>query len=254
MRIFILFTLLVLMVSTRAQPQPLAQKVPQTITIHIHHFVGPRPLQLFNERYIDPFGEPFTIQRFRYYISKIKLWGTEIKLSGTQFKLSGTEPQSITTSDQSFLVDESDTASKTITLSTRVKTILSLSFVIGVDSVANFSGVGTGDLDPAKGMFWTWNSGYIYAKLEGQSDSSKAPGHQFTWDIGGYKNPANASREITLTIPGIHSPDIQLNVDILKWFDERQPIRLNETPVCHQPGILAMRIADNYAVMFSISP
>jgi hypothetical protein len=247
MRICILLTLLVIMVSTRAQ----------TITIHIHHFVGPRPLQLFNERYIDPFGEPFTIQRFRYYISKIKL--------------SGTDHQPITTSDQSFLVDESDTASKTITLPTRVKAILSLSFIIGVDSVANFSGVGTGDLDPAKGMFWTWNSGYIYAKLEGQSDSSKAPGHQFTWDIGGYKNSSNASRQITLTIPISRQtdsrqagsakadsrqadPDIQLNVDILKWFDGRRPIHINETPVCHQPGFLAMRIADNYATMFSISP
>jgi len=245
----ILFTLLVIMVSTRAQ----------TITIHIHHFVGARPLQLFNETYIDPYGEPFTIQRFRYYISKIKL--------------SGTDHKPIATSDQSFLVDESDTASKTITLPTPVKTILSLSFIIGVDSSANFSGVQIGDLDPAKGMFWTWNSGYIYAKLEGQSDSSKAPGHQFTWDIGGYRNPSDASRQITLTIPigrqtdsaksdirqsdpdpGIPSPDIQLNVDLLKWFDGRRSIHINETPVCHQPGALAMRIADNYAAMFSISP
>ena len=77
MRIFIVFTLLIIMDSTRAQ----------TITIHIHHFVGARPLQLFNETYLDPFGEPFTIQRFRYYI---------------------------TASDQSFLVDESDSASKII--------------------------------------------------------------------------------------------------------------------------------------------
>ena len=51
------------------------------------------------------------------------------------------------------------------------------------------------------GMFWTWNSGYIYARLEGQSDSAKAPAHRFTWDIGGYKAAANAAREIVLAIP-----------------------------------------------------
>ena len=42
-------------------------------------------------------------------------------------------------------------------------------FNIGVDSLTNVSGIFEGDLDPANGMYWTWQSGYINFKLEGTS-------------------------------------------------------------------------------------
>ena len=45
----------------------------------------------------------------------------------------------------------------------------SLSFLLGVDSMHNVSGAQTGALDPANDMFWTWNSGYVMAKMEGAS-------------------------------------------------------------------------------------
>ncbi len=42
-------------------------------------------------------------------------------------------------------------------------------FSIGIDSATNTAGVLGGDLDPTKGMYWTWQSGYINFKLEGTS-------------------------------------------------------------------------------------
>jgi hypothetical protein len=121
--------------------------------------------------------------------------------------------------------------------------------------MTNTQGVMTGDLDPMHGMFWTWNSGYIYARLEGQSDSAKAPAHRFTWDIGGYKANANAARQILLNIPANRQgTQFTIEADITKWFDGKTPVKLSRSPTCHEPGTLAMQIADNYSTMFSIAP
>jgi len=42
-----------------------------------------------------------------------------------------------------------------------------INFQLGVDSLTNESGARGGDLDPTKGMYWSWQSGYINFKLEG---------------------------------------------------------------------------------------
>jgi hypothetical protein len=63
-----------------------------------------------------------------------------------------------------FLVDFSDTTTTTLKLTILPYLYNRLSFVIGVDSARNVSGAQTGALDPANGMFWTWNTGYIMAK------------------------------------------------------------------------------------------
>jgi len=107
-------------------------------------------------------------------------------------------------------------------------------------------------------MFWTWNSGYIFAKLEGQSDSSHAPAHYFNWDIGGFKSPANASRKITLAVPPhgqrTTASVIVIDADLLKWCDGQHPVKISQHPLCHQPDEFPMQIADNYSSMFSIDP
>ena len=183
---------------------------------------------------------------------------------------------------EAHLVDEGDSSSLVLHLSTDLADIRRISFVVGVDSLANTGGVQGGDLDPMLGMFWTWNTGYVYARLEGESDSAHSPAHRFTWDIGGYKDPSNALRAVTLALgvgrgmgdegerlggAGSGSTggdgqgsvaggkkEICITADVLKWFDGKSPVHLAQTPICHQPGALAMRIADNYSTMFSVTP
>ena len=60
-------------------------------------------------------------------------------------------------------------------------------FYLGVDSLTNSNGAMGGDLDPTKGMYWTWQTGYIHFKLEGNiiCDSSRK---SFEYHIGGYSS------------------------------------------------------------------
>ena len=212
---------------------------PHSLTIQFKHKMGSRELQLFNESYVNPFGEPVIITRFKYYISHLIITGADQKETGL--------------SDKTFLIDESEPDSKTLTFSTSITAPQSLSFVIGVDSILNVSGVQTGSLDPLNGMFWTWNSGYIFARLEGKSDSSHAPAHLVNWDVGGFKAPFNTSRKITLDLTNATGPVITVEADLLKWFNASHAIYIAQAPLCHQPGRLAMQLADNYSRMFSIA-
>ena len=63
-------------------------------------------------------------------------------------------------------------------------------FNIGVDSNTNVAGILTGDLDPRKGMYWAWQSGYINFKLEGVLNTKVQ--QPFQYHVGGYAGKLNA--------------------------------------------------------------
>lgn len=69
-----------------------------------------------------------------------------------------------------------------------------IAFSLGIDSLTNNRGALTDDLDPQNGMYWTWQSGYINFKLEGEKVQP------FTFHIGGHLKPFNAHRSIISTL------------------------------------------------------
>ncbi|MEP7278751.1 MAG: MbnP family protein [Bacteroidota bacterium] len=211
-------------------------------TIRFRHLVGNRELKLFDKNYTNRFGESFIVTKFKYYIS-----GLSVTDAGGR---------TIRLKDSCYLVDEQDSLSKIIQLPACGRP-QSISFFIGIDSAKNTDGVQTGSLDPANGMFWTWNSGYIFVRLEGQSNVSPAPAHIFGWDIGGFRYNENALRKITLTVnkyEAFAGNTIVIDADILTCFDGVHPLQISGSPVCHQPGKLAMQLADNCSTMFSVAP
>ena len=133
----------------------------------------------------------------------------------------------------------------------------SISFTIGVDSIHNCSGLQTGALDPTNAMFWAWNTGYIFLKLEGTADASHSPGHFFEYHIGGFRAPNNSIRSITLPfektlkVKAKSKPIVRIKADVLEIFKSPTVIDFSKTSVVtdfHNAGI----IADNYTNMFSV--
>jgi len=75
--------------------------------------------------------------------------------------------------------------------------------------------------------------------------------------VGGFRQRENALRKITLVLNSNYentSHIVTIHADVLKWFDAVHPLKIAQSPTCHQPGRLAMQIADNYSNMFSIAP
>lgn len=235
-----IFFLLLVITGFRVPEKARTVAADRKITIVFHNKVGDTELVL-GDSVKNILGETITVERFRYYVSNFAVQ----QENGEIRKL----PVSY------FLIDEENPATKTITIPVPSGKINHISFLLGVDSIRNVSGIQTGALDPLKGMFWTWNSGYVMAKLEGSSESSSSAGNRFTYHIGGFRPGMNVLKTIDIAIPTSEKEiqEIHINADINHWFKGSSELKIAETPVCHSPGALAMKIADNYSTMFALN-
>lgn len=199
------------------------------------------------QNYTNAWGETYSVATFKYYVHDIAL----VDASGKSRIVSG----------EYYLVDDAKAESKTIALRVPVGEYTRLTYTLGVDSARNVSGAQTGVLDPVNGMFWTWSSGYVMAKLEGSSPAAGTANANFSYHVGGFKQVETAIKKIDLPVPAGTkivvlddvASTVEIRADIDTWFGKVHPIKISENPACHSPGSLAAQIADNYAGMFQIS-
>lgn len=228
------------------------------IEIEFDNVVGSDDLELNtdDEAYTNSAGESYKVTTLRYYISNIVLKRSD----GTMFN-------DVVTPDGSsgyYLVDESDHDSQHITLQ-NVPTgdYTEITFTIGVDADQVTEGAQTGPLDPAQGMFWSWNAGYIFVMMEGLSDASSDDDSIILYHVGGYKSDAAVpsladnvrTKTVTLGVPAMirsdRAPEVHMIVDVNKFFDAPNQIKFSETPVQHSPAANT-KIADNYMNTFVV--
>ncbi|HEY6159994.1 MAG TPA: MbnP family protein [Bacteroidia bacterium] len=213
------------------------------LVIDLEHYVGEIPLKMDTLAYTNPLGQYYSVTKFKYYISNIQLEDG----NGKFYSYPG-----------SHLVDEEDAKSQEIWLGhVRNGKFVSMLFTIGVDSIHNCSGAQSGDLDPLKGMFWTWNSGYIFFKLEGKSPASHSPGSIFEFHVGGYRKPYNNLKGVELKfadeleiVPG-QMKIVRVKADIAQVFRFPNDIDLSVHSSITEPSQAGI-IANNYTDMFSI--
>ncbi|MES2568309.1 MAG: MbnP family protein [Bacteroidota bacterium] len=111
-------------------------------------------------------------------------------------------------------------------------------FNLGIDSVTSVSGVMGGDLDPTKGMYWTWQSGYINFKLEGNSNLCKTRNTEFQFHLGGYQFPHNNLQSIFMDMP---HQKLDVVIDIKKMVGD---LPLTQMHHIMSPGNEAMLLTE----------
>ena len=156
----------------------LAQKKEASIIFKFENQANHKLLVLNDSSYVNDFGEHYSITKLKYYISDISL---------------GTKEESFTTKNI-FLMDAANEEKISINILPGIYS--KIIFTLGVDSAYNNSGAQEGALDPLNGMFWTWNTGYVYFKMEGYSPASNADLNRIEHHIGGYRGPNKANRQI----------------------------------------------------------
>ncbi|HSF44496.1 MAG TPA: MbnP family protein [Chitinophagaceae bacterium] len=213
--------------------------LPLKVSFNLYAFGAPIDTTI---QYTNVYGEKYKISTLKFYVSLFEAVNTS-----SSAKTSETESY--------HLIDLADPASQSFDIKLNNGLYNQLNFIVGVDSIRNVSGAQTGALDPANGMFWTWNTGYIFAKLEGKSPASTAPLQMFTYHIGGFKTGENAIRTISLPaqIEIGKTNEIIINADIERWFDGENAISIASKASIMSPGGPALLIADNYASMFSVN-
>ncbi|MEO8235060.1 MAG: MbnP family protein [Flavobacterium sp.] len=209
-----------------------AQKENDSLFINLNLKFDTNTFEL-NKKYISKNKDTLQLNLVKFYISKIQIEYTD---------------KSIFSEENSYhLVDIENRNSLKIPICKRTNRIINkITFNVGVDSLANTSGALSGDLDPTKGMYWAWQSGFINMKIEGKSSSCKTRKNEFQFHIGGYLNPNYAMQEIDL-FPKSNQLDIGVNLAI--FFNE---IQLSKTNSVMIPGKNAMELAHLSTKMFYI--
>lgn len=253
--VFLLFSC-----STPASPGPDAPAGGK-IRLEFDNVVGDKNLVLTSVTYKNALNEDFIVTKFNYFISNIKL----TKADGSVY----TVPQ-----DSSyFLVKEDTKTSQFVTLNNVPPgDYTAAEFMVGVDSARNTAPIEKrrGVLDPSgsmmdDGMYWAWNSGYIFVKLEGTSSKGNPVNGKFYYHIGlfgGYnERTVNNTRvvkmnfgELKASVTTDNTPEVHFLVDVLKVFDgpaAKISITAYNSIMGGQPE-KSQQIADNYAGMFRL--
>jgi hypothetical protein len=129
-----------------------------------------------------------------------------------------------------------------------------VAFLLGVDSTTSLAGVMPGDLDPVHGMYWTWQSGYIFMKLEGRCTRSAERDGRFYWHVGGFEGPHAAQRWVKLPLGEIGA-GAGVGVEWLVAMDLRVMAEAVDWTTCGRvmsPGEKAAALADAGQGMFTL--
>lgn len=229
--------------------------------VQLDNVAGKQDLVLGTGSYTNGSGETFSVTTLNYYLSNFRFKRTD----GSEYVV----PQ-----DSSyFLVKESDKASQLLTFrKVPAGAYSAVTFTIGVDSLRSTMDISrrTGVLDPAgsataaNDMYWEWNSGYIFLKLEGLSLSAPVDAtglNTFRYHIGFFggltAKTINNLKTVTLsldTAPAVVSknngPQVVLKGDVLKLFDGSAA----HLSIAQYPEVMvtpySATIANNYSQMF----
>ena len=231
-----------------------------SVMLYFDNRAGAQELILNTSTYQNALGQDLTVSKFNYYISNIKLLNKD---SSTY-----TYPKD----NSYFLIQESDASTQSIMLKNIPEGDYSgVVFTIGVDSVKSVSKIAdrTGVLDPSAGgadMYWGWNSGYIFLKMEGASSfaplDSTTMQRPVEYHIGlfGLNGATNNIKTITIPFNGVfasvrqaktNAPEAHFFVDVLKVVNGSSNIDF-----AVEPSILSdknsVNVANNYKEMFAL--
>ncbi len=222
---------------SRAEPPPA-----RGVTVRVEPVFGAEPVAFDTRSFLTLQGDTVRLTTCRFYLTDLRLRYAD----GT----TAADPE------RYHLVDADLEMARSRVLrfpEAPAKPIVAITFGFGVDSATNVGGALGGALDPALGMYWAWQSGYINAKLEGTSPSRPAAvRHAFAFHVGGYARPTATRRLITLTLPTPTVADsLTILADIGRWLGAAP---LAATADVLVPGPAAVAQADRVAAMFALKP
>ncbi len=167
--------------------EPVEPQTNPALTFVFEPTVNSEPFVPDTKWYTNFSNDSFTVTKFNYYISNIKLK----KSDGSTYSV-----------PESYHLLQHVEGINTIALKNLPEgDFIGIDFLLGVDSLRNVSGSQAGDLDPSKNMFWDWNTGYIFYKLEGRFNTLTNPVKgDYAMHIGGYQGKDNCIQSCTFSL------------------------------------------------------
>lgn len=182
------------------------------INFRFSNVVGTDPLQLGQLVYANAAGNLWQADLLKYYVSNVTL----VRSDSSTHDLGNYD-----------LIDEEVPESKSFQ-STAVPngTYTALRFLVGIDSARNNDLDQSGDLDPSYGMFWPWNTGYIFFKHEGYYQDSSGAIQPLLFHYGTDLSLVTVELPVNLTVRG-NQKSIDIAFDLQSLYNSPNIIDFN---------------------------
>jgi len=218
-------------------------------TVQLYPTFNGDALHLY-EKHVTSSGDTVSFSNIKFYLSDFRL----VSDSGKETSLDGI-----------FLVNLDDTAYRKSTFipfnfMAPTGNYTALKFNVGIDSAINHRDASADEfpLGPNSGMYWSWNPGYVFHKVEGTVDSA---GKEITilYHLGEDKRNAAITITDAISVSTGKTNTVSVNADYNKFFSaglkQGEPLRpsVNKNEREHQlsPKNLADRIYANTLTMSS---
>lgn len=218
--VIVLFSSL-LLVSCKDDTNPVTTPETNLVNLEVSFYpmFGSSNLQM-NKKFRNAAGDSVQFTTLKFYLSNIVL----LDSTGKTYPV---------TSDKVMMVDFSDAhvaehGSFHVNVKVQPGTYRGLKFEVGVPYDENHKDASTQSLPlgPSSGMFWSWNSGYIFHKIEGKADSGSGSANiSFLYHIGGDNRKVTAqigtlsgASVTSFVVPADGSGEYGVNVDYSALF------------------------------------
>jgi hypothetical protein len=207
----------------------------KTICVNFIPLFNNKPLSLGQDYYSNSEKENITFSVFKFYATHF------------EFYKNGKLVHSLKNS--SFLIDVAETKSLKRNLVVPNNCDFDeLKFYLGIEDAVNYNGIGSGDLDPSKDMYWAWQSGYINLKLEGKCKVISSNGNAFQFHLGGFLDSFSCFQTISLkTINNSNNINIYTDIDLLL-----EKISLKSISTIMSPGQNAVMLSKKASSIFHL--
>jgi hypothetical protein len=207
----------------------------RTIDLNFLPVFKTETLKLGTAYFSDSEKEKITFSVFKFYVSHFEFYNKN--------KLVYSEKNS------SFLLDISNIKSLNRKLLIPLDCNYDeIRFYFGIDDTTNNEGIGTGDLDPSKGMYWTWQTGYINLKLEGTCKNSSTADKSFQFHLGGFEKSFSSFQSISLKANSDSLP-ISIFIDVNAFLEK---VALKEVNAIMSPSEKSVQLSKNASKMFHL--
>lgn len=213
------------------------------IHFRFNNMVGGLNLSVNNIYYRNAAGNNYKVELLKYYISNITL----------------TNDKGVSVNLKNYnLLDASNLSSLNFTPEFKIANgkYRNIVFYVGVDKERNHTGAQEGALNPANGMLWSWNFGYIFFKMEGYFTSSTVPSPAaYRQHLGTDEGLTAVSLPVTLDVNGADKT-VFIAFDIDKLLSAVHTIDFTgDSNRQSNPGdeVWMKNISDNLSHSFSVT-
>ena len=184
------------------------------------------------DAYHDAMGQPIKLKKWAFYLGGIS--GID-EFGPTKQLIKGPRLIRLNTIKDTMLF-----------LHTGEYNFKGLSIQLGVDSILQAQPNWEGDLDPIKGMYWEWRTGYIDLKIEGHSPVSNERKNEVFFHLGGFLNHESTQHLKTFKFP---KDDECIEVDLTSFF---RAIDLSKQHKIMRPGKEAVKLSHTWKECWQI--